>query len=164
MEIEMEAAKQPRLTIGKFCLAPVALRAPNDPLGLGEEDLTPSPLPTLTQQSQQAPLLQWQANRDQPTVPARIPSLLPRLCELSVDKVLVLSAVLDLLFNPSLWNARRGFPCHKNEPFLLFFLVSLKINKRASTPKPQTKYHVSSTTLESLPWIKRDSKTPILTA
>lgn len=79
-----------------------------------------------------------------------------------MDEVLVISGVLDHPFGLSLWNARSVFLHHKNKPFLLFFLVSLKINKQQAL-KPQTKYHVSSTTLESLPWIKRDSKTPIPT-
>lgn len=83
------------------------------PVRPGGEDLTPSPLPTQTQQTQQALLLQGEANRDHPIVPARTTSHLPKLCMLGLDKVLVLSGVLDLLFSPSLWNARSVFPCHK---------------------------------------------------
>jgi len=89
-------------------------------------------------------------------------SLLSQLCELSRDEVLVISGVLGHLFHPSLWNAMSVVLHYKKKPFLLFFLVSLKTNERQAL-KPQTKHHVSSTTLESLPLIKRDSKTPIPT-
>lgn len=139
--MEMEAARQQTLTIEKSCYALVALRTPNSTPG--GENLTPSPLPAQTQQSQQALLPQW----DHPRVPARIPSLLPRLWELSVHKVLVPSAVLHLLFSPSLWNARSVFSCHKNKPFLLFFLVSLKINKEQALQN-----HKLNTVSAASPW------------
>lgn len=147
--------RQQRLTIENSVLLQWHWELEMIPLSFGGEDLTLSPLPAQTQHSASS------------SPPGITPQLLPGSpisfpgSELSMDKVL--SAVLDLLFNPSLWNARSVFPCHKNKPFLLFFLVSLKIN-RASTSKPQTKHRVSSITLESLPWIKRDSKTPIPTA
>lgn len=40
MEMEMEAARQQRLTIEKFCLAPVVLRTPNNSPGTWGEDLS----------------------------------------------------------------------------------------------------------------------------
>lgn len=142
----MEAARQQRLTTGKFCLAPVALRTPNDPpetWGRGSDPESSANTNPTDPASSPPP---GEANRDHPTVPARIPSLLPRLCELSMDKVLVLGAVLDL-FSPSLWNARSGFPCHKNEPFLLFFFISLKINKQQALQN-----HKLNTMSAAPPW------------
>lgn len=132
--------RQQRLTIEKSCCAPVALRTPDDPPG--GEDLTLSPLPAQTQQSQAAPLPQWDHPRVLPGSPLSFPDW-----ELSVHKVLVPSAVLELLFNPSLWNATSVFPCHKNKPFLLFFLVSLKINKEQALQN-----HKLNTVSAASPW------------
>lgn len=65
--MKVEEARQERLTIKNFCLAAVALRTPNDSPKT-EDYLTLSSLPTQTQQIQQAPFLQWEDKRDDPTV------------------------------------------------------------------------------------------------
>lgn len=133
----MEAAGQPRLTIGKFCPAPVALRAPHDPLRPGGEDLTLilcphkpracKPPAVGTQQgsahsSCQDPRAQGGQSAHPQSSPASPLQSSPLECQ-------------------------EGLPCHKNEPFLLFFLVSLKINKEQALQN-----HKLNTMSAAPPW------------
>lgn len=161
--MEVEEARQEGLTIKNFCLAAVALRTfnnfPKTQGRLSNAEFSANTKPTDSAGSL-PPVGRQKGWPHSAVVAARIISVSFRNSASSAwTSVLVISGVLDHPFDPPLWNARSVFLHHKNKPFLLFFLVSLKTNKWQAL-KPQTKYHVSSTTLESLPWIKSDSKTP----